>query len=163
MIAKLNESRRRNQDREGLCTRTTCIRWLMALQMLQFEFQRASEGIKGIILYQKAVFSLDNTATKPIQARTLRPCPGRKMSNMSTSKYVGSTGEQSPNSKSSFDGSNTRRGKLNFHRRTAKPLDISPLREWLNVSPYFACGETPTGKLNPAIKYVFLLPVGHLL
>ena len=72
-----------------------------------------------------------NTTTKPIQARTLRPCPGpiwnwKKMSNMSTSTYVWPIGELSPNSKSSFDSSNTRRGKLIFHQRTAKPLEIPP-------------------------------------
>ena len=74
-----------------------------------------------------------------------------EMSNMSTSTYVGSTGDLSPNSKSSFDGSSTRKGRLTFHQRTAKPSPLKiPPREsgstYLRISPV---AKSPTGKLNP--------------
>ena len=74
-----------------------------------------------------------------------------EMSNTSTSTYVGSTGVQSPNSKSSFDGSSTGRGKLISHQRTAKPCPLKiPPREsgstYLRFSPV---AKSPAGKLDP--------------
>jgi hypothetical protein len=74
-----------------------------------------------------------------------------EMSNMSASTYVGSTGEQSPNSKSSFDNNSTRKGKLIFHQRTTKPSSLKiPPREsgstYLRISPV---AKSPAGKLDP--------------
>ena len=112
------------------------------------------------LLYQKAGISLDEyyeeahpgeypgEDTETLSGTELEL---EEMSNMSTSTYVGSGGELSPNSKSSFDGSSSRRGKLIFHQRTAKPSPLKiPPREsgstYLRISPV---AKSPTGKLNP--------------
>jgi len=110
---------------------------------------------RSILLYQKAGTSLDECCeaypgedTETLSGSDLEL---EEMSNMSTSTYVGSTGELSPNSKSSFDGSSARKEKLTFHQRTAKPspLKISPRESgstYLQISPV---AKSPTGKLNP--------------
>ena len=112
---------------------------------------------RSTLLYQKAGISLDEYCeeeaypgedTETLSGSDLEL---EEMSNMSTSTYVGSAGELSPNSKSSFDGRSTRRGKLIFHQRTEKPSPLKiPPREsgstYLRISPV---AKSPTGKLNP--------------
>jgi len=62
-----------------------------------------------------------------------------EMSNTSTSTYVGSSGERSPNSKSSFNGSSPGRGKISPHQRAKpSPLKIPPREAgstYLRISP----------------------------
>ena len=118
-----------------------------------------SELIQRSALYQKAKISLDEYCEEDGMAYTgedTETLSGsdlelEEMSSTSTSTYVGSTGEQSPNSKSSFKGSNTRRGRLTFHQRTTKPSSLKiPSREsgstFLRLSPV---AKSPTGKLVP--------------
>ena len=111
---------------------------------------------RSTLLCQKAGVSLDEYCVEAYPGEDTDTFSGtdlelEEMSNMSTSTYVGSTGELSPNSKSSFDGSSTRRGKLIFHQRTEKPSPLKiPPREsgstYLRISPV---AKSPTGKLNP--------------
>lgn len=71
-----------------------------------------------------------------------------EMSNTSTSTYVGSSGVQSPNSKSSFDG---RKRKITSYRRTAKPLPLKiPARESDSTLPRISpVAKSPTRKVDP--------------
>jgi hypothetical protein len=108
---------------------------------------------RSTLLYQKAGILLDEHCEETYPGEeTLSGSDLEEMSNMSTSTYVGSTGELSPNSKSSFDGSSTRKEKLIFHQGTAKPSPLKiPPREsgstYLRISP--VAKSPPTGKLNP--------------
>ena len=74
-----------------------------------------------------------------------------EMSNTSTSTFVGSTGEQSPDFKSSFNGSSPRRQKLTSHERIAKLslLKIPPRESgstFVRISPV---AKSPTRKMDP--------------
>ena len=111
---------------------------------------------RSTLLYQRAGTSLDEYFEEGYPGEDTETLSGsdlelEEMSNMSTSTYVGSSGDLSPNSKSSFDGGSTRRGKLIFHQRTTKPSPLKiPPREsgstYLRISPV---AKSPTGKLNP--------------
>ena len=75
------------------------------------------------------------------------------MSNMSTSTIVGSTDELSPNLRPSFDGSNTRRGKLIFHQRTVKhTIEESSARVAQRISDWKA-------ELGSSFDPLFFAPV----
>ena len=111
---------------------------------------------RSVILCRKAGISLDEYHGEAYPSEDTKTLSGsdvelEEMSNMSTSTYVGSTGERSPSSKSSFDDSSTRRGKLIFHQRAAKPSPLKiPPREsgstYLRISPV---AKSPNGKLDP--------------
>jgi len=113
-----------------------------------------SELIERSILRQKAGIPLDKYRGEASPGEDTETLSGsdlelEEMSNTSTSTYVGSTEEQSPNSKSSFNGS--RRGKLIFPQRTAKPSQLKiPPREsgstYLRISPV---AKSPAGKVDP--------------
>ena len=112
------------------------------------------------LLYQKAGISLDEyykeAHTGEYPGEDTETLSGsdlelEEMSNMSTSTYVGSAGELSPNSKSSFDGNSPRRDKLIFQQRTAKPspLKIPPRESGSTYLRFSPVAKSPTGKLNP--------------
>jgi len=109
---------------------------------------------RSILLCQKAGIPLDKYCGEASAGEDTETLSGsdlelEEMSNTSTSTYVGSTDEQSPNSKSSFNGS--RRGKLIFPQRTANPSPLKiPPREsgstYLRISPV---AKSPAGKVDP--------------
>lgn len=106
---------------------------------------------RSILLCQQAGIPLDKYRGESCPGEDTETLSGselelEEMSNMSTSTYVGSGGEQSPSSISSFD-----REKRIFPQRTAKPssLKIHPRESgstYLRISPV---AKAPAGKLDP--------------
>jgi hypothetical protein len=111
---------------------------------------------RSTLFHQKAGISVDEYFEEAYAGEDTETLSGsdlelEEMSNMSTSTYVGSSGELSPSSKSSFDGCSTRSGKLVFRQHTTKPSPLKiPPREsgstYLRISPV---AKSPAGKLNP--------------
>jgi len=111
---------------------------------------------RSILLCQQAGIPLDKYRGESCPGEDTETLSGsdlelEEMSNMSTSTYVGSAGEQSPSSISSFDGSSSNREKRIFQQRTAKPssLKIHPRESgstYLRISPV---AKSPAGKLDP--------------
>lgn len=108
---------------------------------------------RSTLLCQKAGISLDEYFEEAYPGEDTETLTGsdlelEEMTNMSTSTYVGSSGDLSP--KPSFDGRSTRRGKPISHQCTTKLSPLKIPREsgstYLRISPV---AKSPTGKLNP--------------
>ncbi|KAF8804041.1 hypothetical protein BYT27DRAFT_7194755 [Phlegmacium glaucopus] len=89
-----------------------------------------------------------------------------EMSNTSTSTYVGSTGERSPNFKSSFSGSSPGKEKLTSHQRAAKlsPLKIPPRESgstYLRISPVAKSQPDPGPYVGFSFNPLFFGPADN--